>query len=303
VSASSNTEIVDAHAKLNLFLRVLGRRPDGYHEVETAILPISLADRLTIHASAEPGLFRTLSLELRLTGDPDLVAGVPADESNLVVRAATELAGRGGTKGFAEITLHKRVPSAAGLGGGSADAAATLHALNRLWGAGLDAGSLMDVAARVGSDVPALLFGAPLMARGRGELLEPFPTPAFRWLILPLPFAVSTADAYRWWDEDGEVTGPDPAALCAAATAADGDVGSVGRLLFNDLEAPVTRRHPAITEAKARLQAAGAAGVVMTGSGPTVVGLFREEPSISVDGAIEVESWPSVDGGRSAQDA
>jgi len=160
VSASSNTEIVDAHAKLNLFLRVLGRRPDGYHEVETAILPISLADRLTIHASAEPGLFRTLSLELRLTGDPDLVAGVPADESNLVVRAATELAGRGGTKGFAEITLHKRVPSAAGLGGGSADAAATLHALNRLWGAALDAGSLMDVAARVGSDVPALLFGA-----------------------------------------------------------------------------------------------------------------------------------------------
>jgi 4-diphosphocytidyl-2-C-methyl-D-erythritol kinase len=291
VSDSSHTEVVDAHAKLNLFLRVLGRRPDGYHEVETAILPISLADRLTIHASAEPGQFRTLSLELRLTGDPDLVARVPADGSNLVVRAATELASRAGTKGFAEITLDKRVPSAAGLGGGSADAAATIHALNRLWGAGLDAGSLRDVAARVGSDVPALLFGAPLMARGRGELLEPFPTPAFRWLIVPLPFAVSTRDAYGWWDEDGEVTGPDPAALCTAA--AEGDVGSVGRLLFNDLEAPVTRRHPAITEAKARLQAAGAAGVVMTGSGPTVAGLFGDEREVSVPGAIEVRSGGS----------
>jgi 4-diphosphocytidyl-2-C-methyl-D-erythritol kinase len=281
-----NTKVVQARAKVNLFLRVRGRRDDGYHEVETAVVPVSLADRLEVHAVSDPS-FRTLSLALEVTGEPAAMRMVPADESNLILRAADALARRTDATGFADVVLEKRIPVAAGLGGGSADAAATLHALNDLWGSRLSHEELRTVGAEVGSDVPALLAGRPVLARGRGESIEPLQLPSMRWLLLPFSFGVSTRDAYAWWDEEGG-TGPDPGQLIDVAR--QGDVEQVGRLLFNDLEPGVLRRHPEIVEAKQRLLDAGAAGVVLCGSGPTLAALMGEDRDLRVDGGIKVES-------------
>src|SRR6266542_111855 len=134
----SNTVEVEAPAKVNPFLRVLGLREDGYHDLETLILPVSLADVVRVHAYADPSMFRTLSLGLDVTGEPSLTRGVPVDETNLAMRAAMALAEDVQPKGFADSVIDKWIPAAAGLGGGSSDAAAVLRALNGLWSAGLD---------------------------------------------------------------------------------------------------------------------------------------------------------------------
>jgi 4-diphosphocytidyl-2-C-methyl-D-erythritol kinase len=274
----AHTVIVRAPAKVNPFLRVLGRRDNGFHGLETVVLPIDLADRLQIHAYADRSSFRTLSLSLEATGDDGLVARVPVDETNLVLRAAHELARRGDVRGFAELVLEKRVPVAAGLGGGSADAAATLRSLNDLWELALPDEELHALGATIGSDVPALLSGGPCIARGRGERVDPVAAGSLGLVVVPFSFGVSTADAYRWWDEDGAETGPAvDVFLRSLAPDAGRDPGAwvaaVGAALHNDLQAPVARRHPAVGEARAALEQAGVAGAVMTGSGPTVVGV------------------------------
>ena len=281
-----NTRIAEAPAKVNLFLRVLGARPDGYHEIETLIAPISLEDRLEVHADADPS-FRTLSLSLEVTGDPGLVRGVPNDESNLVIRAASALADRAGVRGFADITLEKRIPAAAGLGGGSSDAAATLKVLNDLWDCGLDERTLLDVGASIGSDVPALLMDGPAIARGRGDRVEAAKVSPLSVAVVTFPFGVSTRDAFAWWDEAHGTTGPDPSPLVEAALSGG---EALGGLLFNDLEGVVVRRHPEIGEARRALLAGGAFGAVMSGSGPTVVGCLSppgRRLEEDVEGALE----------------
>ena len=267
-----NTVEEEAPAKLNPFLRVLGRRADGYHELETLVLPLTLCDLVRIHAHADPAMFRTLSLGLDVVGEPAFTRGVPADETNLALLAAEALAEEVRPLGFADIVLEKRIPNAAGLGGGSSDAAAVLRALNRLWGAGLGEERLRDIAARVGSDVPALLAGGPALARGRGERVAPARADAFDWLLVTFGFGVSTAEAFRWWDEDGAIAGPEPSAVLEAA--AGGDPLVLGPLLFNDLEAPVLRRHPEIAAARDAMLAAGLPGAVLCGSGASVAGVL-----------------------------
>jgi 4-diphosphocytidyl-2-C-methyl-D-erythritol kinase len=274
VTEAAKARSVLARAKINLFLRVLGTRDDGYHDLETLIVPISLADRLMVHADADPS-FRTLSLSLEVTGHADLVRGVPRDESNLVLKAAAALALRTGLRGFADITLEKLVPVGAGLGGGSADAAAALRVLNDLWGCGLEPEALIEVAANIGSDVPALVMGGSVGAKGRGERIEPVLVQPLSIVLVTFPFAVPTPDAFRWWDEEGS-TGPDPNELLGAA-GPDGDLASLGRLLFNDLERPVIHRHPEIADAKRILLEGGSVGTVMSGSGPSVVGLMATD--------------------------
>lgn len=287
-----HTVAVEARAKVNLFLRVLGLRPDGYHDLETLIAPIDLADRLEIHAVSGPE-FRTLSLALDVTGDPDLVRQVPVDETNLVLRAARALAEAVDARGFADITLEKRVPVAAGLGGGSADAAAVLRALNELWGCGLDEAALLEVATSVGSDVPALLPGRPAIARGRGEQVQAFAAASFELALVTFPFGLSTGDVFDWWDRDGGQTGPDPRPALAAA--AEGIPDLLGRHLYNDLEDPVLRRVPEVKEAKARLLDA-AAGVVMCGSGPTLAALLPSDGSFEPPGDLPVRLVRTVNG-------
>lgn len=251
---------VEAPAKVNLFLRVLGRRPDGFHQLETLVAPLELADVVRIEVASGPPPVRLGAV----TGEPALVRGVPLDSTNLVVRAAEELARAAAAGPPVRISLDKRVPAAAGLGGGSSDAAATLLGLNELWGLGLDRSELAAIGARVGSDVPALVAGRPVIARGRGESLEPADGIASRRVALvTFDFGVSTPEAFAWWDEDGGVTGPDPAAVAN----------------FNDLEGPVMRRHPAVRRARDRLVEAGARLALMSGSGPSVFGIMPgDEP-------------------------
>jgi len=277
-----------AHAKVNIFLRVAGRRPDGYHDLESLVLPLSLADTVTVRPAD--------SLRVEVRGPERLTDAVSAGGMNLALVAALALGDACAARG-ALVEIDKRIPVAAGLGGGSADAAATLHALNELWGCGLDTEVLLDLGSRIGSDVPALLVGGPVLMSGRGERIEPV-TVAPMWLVVvPLDFATRSPDAYRWWDEDGGPSSGDPAALLSAAER--GDVGELGRSLFNDLEAPVVARHPEIEAVERSLVEAGALGAVMSGSGPTVVALARselhaQELASGFHGALAVTAPPPI---------
>jgi len=254
-----------APAKLNLFLRVLARRADGFHDIASVALPLTLADG--IRAS-----HRERGFVLSVAGPG--ADTTPADQENLVLRAAESLAEATGEGRGATILLAKRIPVAAGLGGGSADAAATLRALDRLWGWGLGEERLADIGLSTGADVPALISGLPMMVRGRGERIERVEVARMWWVLVPKRVGVSSADAYRWWDEDGGHSGPDPGPLLDAARA--GDVDALSSLLFNDLERSVAGRHPEVVEATRDVLEAGAVGAIMCGSGPTVAGLCRD---------------------------
>jgi 4-diphosphocytidyl-2-C-methyl-D-erythritol kinase len=256
-----------AHAKINLFLRVLRRREDGYHEIESLVTPISLADLVTVRPATE--------LRVEVGGAPAFPSEAPAGGLNLALVAALALAEACPDAGGALVEIDKRIPVASGLGGGSADAAATLRALNELWGCGVDSATLVEMGELIGSDVPAMLSSGPVLMTGRGERLVLAASATFHWVLVRLGFGVRSPDAYRWWDEDGAPTGPDPEPLLAAASA--GDPSSLGPLLFNDLERPVVARHAEIGEAKHRLLEAGALGAVMSGSGSSVLGLARDE--------------------------
>ena len=257
----------EARAKINVFLRVLAARQDGYHDLESLVVPISLADVVTVRDA------EALCVDVR--GASELAGAVPAGGLNLALVAALAIGDACPDAGGAEIVVEKRIPVAAGLGGGSADAAATLLALNELWSGGLDLGTLVELGERIGSDVPAMLAEGPVLVSGRGELIAPAEVLPLWWVLVRFDFGVRSPDAYRWWDEGGGTRGPDPGALLDAAAA--GDAAALGPLLFNDLEAPVCARHPEIDGAKDSLLEAGALGAVMSGSGSSVVGLARDE--------------------------
>jgi 4-diphosphocytidyl-2-C-methyl-D-erythritol kinase len=282
-----------AHAKLNVFLRVLGAREDGYHDLESLVLPLDLAD--TVSVAPADGL--TVDVRNDREG---LADAVRAGGMNLGLVAALALAeicdapGRG-----AAIEIVKRIPVAAGLGGGSADAAAVVLALDELWGCGLDRDALFVLGERIGSDVPAMLADEPVLMRGRGERLAPVHVLTMHWAVHPFDFPTRSPDAYRWWDEDGGSTGPDPGALIAAAES--GNVELLGHALYNDLEAPVATRHPEIARVRDAFLEAGALGAVMSGSGPTVVALARhlghaDRLAQAVPGSFVVSGPPSPAG-------
>jgi 4-diphosphocytidyl-2-C-methyl-D-erythritol kinase len=270
----------EGHAKINVWLHVLGRRPDGYHDIDTLIVPVSLADEMTFRPAPE--------LRLSIRGDQtDLV---PLDESNLVIRAAAALRSACGVDVGADIELEKRIPVAAGLGGGSADAAATLHALSELWGCDLG-NELLEIAAGIGSDVPALVAGQPVVVHGRGEVVWHEPVPLTWWVLYTQAFPVSTADAYGWWDEDGGQV-----SHRSIPHGLDGP-SEMAASLRNDLEDPVARRHPEVRRAKEHLLELGPLGAVMCGSGPTVAGLAPTEDeaqriSERLPGSIVVSAPP-----------
>jgi 4-diphosphocytidyl-2-C-methyl-D-erythritol kinase len=258
---------IRAHAKINLDLRVLGMRPDGFHELRTVFQAISLHD--TITCIPRPGPF---TLECN-------AAGVPLDASNLVWRAAEAMwraVRRTGPLRDLIIRLDKRIPVQAGLGGGSADAAATLMALARAWGVEVRPAQITDVAAPLGADVPFFLAGGTALGLGRGDEIYPLADLPRHWIVLLVPgFGVSSGDAYRWYDEEREsghghgarepqyVPGPWP---------------SRAAQMINDLEVAIARHHPEIEQMKAALRRAGALAAVMSGSGSAVFGLFQKRP-------------------------
>jgi 4-diphosphocytidyl-2-C-methyl-D-erythritol kinase len=254
-----------APAKLNLFLRVLGRRADGFHEIETLVQPLTLADGVEARVAGD-------GLELQVVGE--YANQVPRGEDNLALRAARALAEEANVSKGARLLLVKRIPVAAGLGGGSSDAAAALRALDLLWDCGLGTDALVKVAARIGSDVPALVRNGPVLARGKGERVEPVTVMRTWWALVAPSQSVLAGDAYRWWDEYGGPVGRDPARLLAALKA--DDPAAVGPLLFNDLAGPVSAKHTEVRAARSALLEAGALGAVMCGSGPAVAGLARD---------------------------
>lgn len=252
---------IRACAKVNLYLRVLGHRPDGYHEIETILCGIDLADELELAADSTG--------EVKVETDHDL-------EPNLVALAAERLQARTGTGGGASIRLTKRIPVGAGLGGGSADAAATLVGLNELWGASLDRAGLLDVAADVGSDVPYFLVGGIALATGRGEKVKALDAPEPMWFVLGLSDGpLMTRDVYGAFDALPPVDGPSPAEMIAAL--ASGDAAAVGSLLSNDLERAAFGVRPELETKKAALLGAGALGACTSGSGPTIFAVAADE--------------------------
>jgi 4-diphosphocytidyl-2-C-methyl-D-erythritol kinase len=256
---------VAAHAKLNLFLRILAREHGGYHQIETAFVLLELADEVFLTRTAQAG-----AVALDVDG-PDL--GPP--EENLAVRAARAvLAATGATFGVV-IHLTKRIPAGAGLGGGSSDAAAVLHATNALAGGVVPRPELLHFAARLGADVPFFASGAPAaLAWGRGERLYRLaPLPEAPALVAMPAMTVPTTQAYRWWDEMHPA--PDsrgPVVLDADALAT---WGSVGRLGGNDFEPPVFARHPVVRELYERLARTAPLWVRLCGSGSAVAAVYK----------------------------
>jgi 4-diphosphocytidyl-2-C-methyl-D-erythritol kinase len=256
---------IAAHAKLNLFLRILARESSGWHQIETAFSLLELADDVEVRRT-ESGV--TLDVE-----GPDLG---PLEE-NLAVRAARAVLEATGNRFGVAITLTKRIPVRAGLGGGSADAAAALHAVNALAGNVVPRHELLHFAAKLGADVAFCASGAPLaIAWGRGERMFRVPAPpAMPVLVAVPPVQVATPDAYRWWDEQN------PAAVMRGPVSLDADAlatwGSIGRLGGNDFESPVFGKHPELRALYERLAGTGPVWVRLCGSGSAVAAVYKKE--------------------------
>ncbi len=252
-----------APAKINLSLRVLGRREDGFHEIETRMVPLSLADELEI-------AWRPAGVPVELVcSDPSL----PAGPENLVCRAA-EIFRREVDPGMppVQITLTKRVPHGAGLGGGSSDAAAVLLALNTLCGSRLAAAQLAALAAELGSDVPFFVFQSAAVCRGRGEIVEPVPFgERLPLLLLKPPFPVPTPWAYQRWRNSRVL----PGVLYEAQPFGWGE-------MINDLERPVFEKYVLLAELKTWLLAQPeVAGALLSGSGSTVLAVLRSHSAVA----------------------
>lgn len=246
---------VEAPAKVNLTLRVLGKRDDGFHELETLMVPLpGLHDRLEIEEGDE--------FQFQCS-DPS----VPADGSNLVVKAVRLLEQALGRSLPCRISLEKRIPHGAGLGGGSSDAAATLLALNTIAGGELRMPELRELAAVLGSDVPFFLYGKACWCRGRGEVVEPCDLSwAAPMALLKPAFGVSTPDAYKRWQGSSEVPG-----VSYAPQEVDGVT------LVNDLERPVFEKHRFLAEMKTWLQERPEVrAALMSGSGSTMMAVLRD---------------------------
>jgi 4-diphosphocytidyl-2-C-methyl-D-erythritol kinase len=256
----------EARAKINLFLRVLGRETGGYHSIETLFCRIELADTLTAQRADAPGI--TLEVSGADTG--------PVEE-NLAFRAARAVLEVSQRAFGVHLTLQKRIPIGAGLGGGSTDAGAALSAVNELAGRPLPRAELLHLAARLGADVPFCLSDAPLaVAWGHGERMLALPAlPAAPILLLTPPAPVRTVEAYRWVDAARESAGARGALLLDPAAL--GGWSDVARMAGNDFESAVFGRLPQIREAFEALARTHPVLCRMTGSGSTLVGVYRSD--------------------------
>jgi 4-diphosphocytidyl-2-C-methyl-D-erythritol kinase len=258
--APSDRLCLECPAKINLFLHVLRRRPDGYHDIVSLMSPLELADRLWIEVVGQE--------DQVLCENPD----VPRDGTNLALKAARKFFAALGRTAAVRVRIDKRIPVAAGLGGGSSNAAAVLLGLNRLFGQPLSGQILAGIGASVGADVPFFLLQQPALAEGIGERITPV-AGLFPWMVVlaALPLPVSTASVYAALNL--QLTNCEEKYKDFLLKAKKFDVGFH---LCNDLESVTIRRHPQIDVLKQALQRAGAAGVLMSGSGPSVFGLFAE---------------------------
>jgi 4-diphosphocytidyl-2-C-methyl-D-erythritol kinase len=256
--------LVKAPAKINLSLDVLYKRPDGFHEVEMIMTTIDLADRVEL-TLLEQDKIHILSHNRY----------VPDDQRNLAFQAAQLLKDRYQVKKGVQITIEKTIPVAAGLAGGSSDAAATLRGLNKLWKLGLTLDELANLGSEIGSDVSFCVYGGTALARGRGEMITDLPAPPTCWVILAKPFiGVSTAEVYRRLDLNG-MEHPNINEMVKAIE--NNDYQSVCDHVGNVLEDVTLKLHPEVAQIKEQMKRFGADAVLMSGSGPTVFGIVQHD--------------------------
>jgi len=256
--------LVKAPAKINLALDVLHKRQDGYHEVRMIMTTIDLSDRLEL-SDYEGDEIKVVSHN----------RFVPDDSRNLAYQAASLLKKRYGVKKGVVISITKSIPVAAGLAGGSSDAAATLRGLNKFWNLGLSLDELASIGAEIGSDVSFCVYGGTALATGRGEIITELPAPPHCWIILAKPtIGVSTADVYRNLSID-QINHPDVDGMIRAIEMKD--FGGICDRVGNVLEDVTLKLHPEVANIKEQMKRFGADAVLMSGSGPTVFGLVQRE--------------------------
>lgn len=269
------TMLVRAPAKVNLILRVLDRRPDGYHNLWSLMHTVGLEDELRLRCTAEP----SASPQIRLACDEPTL---PTDGRNLVRRAAElvleRAAAQGRPAGGVDIHLTKRIPMGGGLGGGSSDAAATILGMNRLLDLGWSVSEMAKLGETLGSDVPFFLFAPCARVRGRGEDVAPLTLAGTRWAVLVSPgFPIETRWAYQRLAESRREVRPLSAALVTLMGRDRPSWSEVVPLMENDFEGALAPTHPALVAIKTELLLAGAEGALLSGSGATVFGIFHDE--------------------------
>ncbi len=271
---------LEAFAKINWSLDIVGVREDGYHLMDMIMQPVSLADDIVL----------TPSDDFEITTD-----GYPrsrADRTNLAMRAALALKETTGFSGGAHIHVHKRIPMGAGLGGGSADAAAVLFGLNRIWDLGLTGEELEKIGLRLGADVPFLIRGGLARVRGIGELIEPRACRNNYWMLVFQPCrGLSTRDIFEAWNPDA-VRHPDTESALKALES--GNLMQLSENIGNVLEPVSASRCPEIGEAVRSLLAAGARIASMTGSGSAVFGVFQSGTDAEKAAAVLLKRWKHI---------
>ncbi len=267
---------VDAPAKINLTLEILGKRPDGYHELRSVVMPVSLVDTISLTSTyAQTAMTLTVGSGV----DPTKIG---ASDRNLAVRAARLMQERFRVNAGARIHIHKRIPIGGGLGGGSADAAGVIRGLDRLWELGLPLEEQMALGAELGSDVPALVHGGAVIMEGRGERVRPVCAEGEKsrcegfWLVIANPGVMCpTAEVYRMYRPG--LTPPPHIFHNMLSSIRNSDVSAAADALYNGLQPGVYESYPEVAQTAARLREAGCLGVLLSGSGASVFGLARDE--------------------------
>lgn len=257
--------IEKAYAKINLSLDVLRRRPDGYHEVKMIMQTVGICDTLTISKVDHKGIFLKV-------GD----APLPCDKSNLVYKAAEMIMKQFGLQEGVEITLEKNIPIAAGMAGGSSDAAAVFRGMNRLFGLGMSLSEMQKLGVKIGADIPYCMMGGTALSEGIGEILSSLPMPPKAYLLIAKPdIDVSTKFVYENLHADTLTYHPDVDGMVKALK--EEDLKGITERMGNVLETVTEKAYPVIGEIKALMKAEGAMNALMSGSGPTVFGIYEDK--------------------------
>jgi 4-diphosphocytidyl-2-C-methyl-D-erythritol kinase len=272
---AGSAKTIEAPAKINLTLEILGKRPDGYHELRSIVMPVSLTDTISLTSTyAQTAMTLTVSPGVDLTK-------IGTVDKNLAVRAARLMQTRYRVNAGARIHIHKRIPIGGGLGGGSADAAGVIRGLDSLWELNRPRAELMELGAELGSDVPALVHGGAVLMEGRGERVSPlFAAPADGcggfWLIIANPgIMCSTPEIFKKWRAG--LTASPSFLHNMTSSIRTSDVSAAAEALHNGLQPVVYESYPGIAQTATHLREAGCLGVLLSGSGASVFGLVRDE--------------------------
>jgi len=260
-----NQVIEKAYAKINLSLDVLRRRPDGYHEVKMIMQTVGIFDTLTIAKASDK------SIRLKVGNAP-----LPCDRSNLVYKAAEMVMNQFDLQQGVEITLEKNIPIAAGMAGGSSDAAAVFRGMNRLFSLGMSLDDMQKLGVKIGADIPYCIMGGTALSEGIGEVLSSLPVPPKAYLLIAKPdIDVSTKFVYENLHADTLTYHPDVDGMAEAIR--EGDLEGITDRMGNVLETVTEKAYPVISEIKALMKTKGAENALMSGSGPTVFGIYKEK--------------------------